>query len=116
MIEFDPKQWDNQFWLLNLRRTRLQPVVDAVNALTKNGVDTTELREAVTLLYGVAWDTDHRYLFTTPNALEWPCVECGKEVEEQRHVYARPTCYVCLPPPPDLPTIPFPVQAEDSAE
>jgi len=35
---------------------------------------------------------------TTP-----PCVECGEPVEDERVIYARPTCFACLPPPEPLP-------------
>lgn len=31
------------------------------------------------------------------------CLQCGKDVEEQRRCYAVPVCYGCLPPPPPLP-------------
>jgi hypothetical protein len=35
---------------------------------------------------------------THANGFEW-CRECGGPVEKGREVYARPTCYRCLPPP-----------------
>jgi len=28
---------------------------------------------------------------------------CGRPVEPERHCYAVPTCYACLPPPPPIP-------------
>jgi hypothetical protein len=31
------------------------------------------------------------------------CVSCGGPVEPERHDYAQPTCYRCLPPPEPLP-------------
>lgn len=31
------------------------------------------------------------------------CIQCYNVVEKPREVYARPTCYKCLPPPPPLP-------------
>lgn len=33
------------------------------------------------------------------------CVDCGKPVEEARRCYAFPTCFACLPPPPELPVL-----------
>ncbi len=33
------------------------------------------------------------------------CNGCGKPVEEARYCYAIPTCYACLPPPPELPVL-----------
>jgi len=38
---------------------------------------------------------------------EISCVQCGKPVEKERHCYALPTCYACLPPPPPLPIVSF---------
>jgi hypothetical protein len=34
-----------------------------------------------------------------------PCVQCGKTINEERRVYAIPTCYACLPPPEPLPVV-----------
>lgn len=33
------------------------------------------------------------------------CESCGGAVEKARHVYAHPTCYKCLPPPPPIPVV-----------
>ncbi len=35
------------------------------------------------------------------------CKQCGKACEPQRWVYAVPTCYACLPPPPPIETFTF---------
>jgi hypothetical protein len=41
------------------------------------------------------------------------CVRCDWPVEHARRVYAVPTCYKCLPPPPALPiSRPTPLQRE----
>jgi hypothetical protein len=45
-----------------------------------------------------------RAVARNPAALR--CVQCGGRCEEERRVYAHPTCYVCLPPPPALPIVP----------
>jgi hypothetical protein len=34
---------------------------------------------------------------------DYHCVQCGGPVEPERHCYAHPTCYRCLPPPEPLP-------------
>ena len=44
---------------------------------------------------------------------EVPCAQCGKPVEKERHVYAIPTCYACLPPPATLPEVPAPGDSAD---
>lgn len=38
----------------------------------------------------------------------YPCVRCGRPVEETRRCYAIPHCYGCLPPPPPLETVELP--------
>lgn len=44
------------------------------------------------------------------------CARCGGPVEPQRHCYAIPTCYRCLPPPDPIPVAPWPPLHEDSTE
>jgi hypothetical protein len=39
------------------------------------------------------------------------CERCDDVVEKPREVYARPTCYECLPPPPPLPILGCPCEA-----
>jgi hypothetical protein len=79
--------------ILGASQRVVRELIDEVRALD---AEAFALRARVFLLEALA-DTEAQKA--------WLCRTCGRPVEVERRVYAVPTCYACLPPPPPIPVL-----------